>query len=142
MTAPYSYGSNTWASQYYATLDKPCGYYDLSVFTSLENVPPESDLFALTADQWAARMDGMSVLSKAVVDGVWGDYVTPIPPVPLKTQANDALTWIASQASMASAMGETFTADMKSYVKAVQAIANGTDTTSTALPYRPTDIMS
>jgi hypothetical protein len=30
---------------------------------------------------------------------------------------------------------------MKAYVKAIAAIANGTDTTSTALPAQPSDVM-
>ena len=62
-------------------------------------------------------------------------------PVSLKTQATTAQAWIQQQASLASAMGEVFTADMKAYVKAIAAIANGTDTTSTALPAQPTDVM-
>lgn len=63
-------------------------------------------------------------------------------PVSLKTQATSAQAWIAQQASLASAMGEVFTADMKAYVVAVNAIANGTDTTSTALPTQPADVMA
>lgn len=43
---------------------------------------------------------------------------------------------------MAAAMGETFTDDMKSYVKAVKAIADGSDVTSKKLPDRPASIMS
>ncbi|MGY6770150.1 hypothetical protein [Komagataeibacter sp. NFXK3] len=39
-------------------------------------------------------------------------------------------------------MGETFTADMKAYVLAIAAIANGIDTTSTTLPAQPTDVMT
>lgn len=63
-------------------------------------------------------------------------------PVSLKTQAISAQSWILQQANLASAMGEVFTADMRAYVKAINAIANGTDTTSTALPSQPTDIMT
>lgn len=137
----YSYNGNTWSGQYYANLSKPCGYYDLSILSTLENVPPESELFALTDEQWAARMDGSLMLSKAVIDGVWVDYTSEVI-VPIKTQAANELTWISSEASLASAMAETFTDDMKAYVKAVQAIANGTDTTTTTMPSRPTDIMS
>ncbi len=59
----------------------------------------------------------------------------------LKSQASAALTWCSQQASLASMMGQTFTADMKTYVAAVQAIVNGTDTTSTTLPTQPTDVM-
>lgn len=63
-------------------------------------------------------------------------------PIPLKTQATSAQAWINQQANLAAAMGEVFTADMKAYVKAITAIADGTDTTSTALPTQPTDVMT
>lgn len=142
MTAPYSYENNTWSQSYYATMDKPCSYYNLSALTTLDGVPPESELFPLTDDQWEARMDGNQLLDKAVVNGVWGDYVRPIVPIPLVDQATTEMSWISSQASLAAAMGETFTDDMKTYVKSIQAIKNGTDTTSTTLPTRPTDVMS
>lgn len=62
--------------------------------------------------------------------------------VPLKTQATSAQAWIQQQANLAAAMGEVFTADMKAYVQAIAAIANGTDTTSTALPAQSTDVMT
>lgn len=138
---PYTDGKNTWSGQYYATLTAPCGYYDLAAFTTFANVPPESELFALTPEQWAARMDGNTVLPKAVVNGVWVDYSPPIPTVPLTTQAATAQAWIQQQANLAAAMGEAFTADMKAYVKAVNAIASGADTASTALPAQPADVM-
>ncbi|QHC34172.1 hypothetical protein [Komagataeibacter xylinus] len=60
----------------------------------------------------------------------------------LKGQAQSALGWCSQQASLASMMGETFTADMKAYVLAISAIASGTDTTSTTLPAQPTDVMT
>ncbi|MGS0649174.1 hypothetical protein ACU81Q_16320 [Komagataeibacter melomenusus] len=69
-------------------------------------------------------------------------YTPPAVAVPLKTQAATAQAWIQQQANLAAAMGETFTADMKSYVTAITAIANGTDTTSTTLPAQPTDVMT
>jgi hypothetical protein len=78
----------------------------------------------------------------AVVNGQLVDYAPPVVPVPLKTQAATAQAWIQQQANLATAMGEVFTADMKAYVKAIAAIASGTDTTSTALPAQPTDVMA
>lgn len=78
----------------------------------------------------------------AVVNGELVDYTPPVVAVPLKTQAAAAQAWIQQQANLATAMGETFTADMKAYVTAISAIASGTDTTSTALPAQPTDVMT
>jgi hypothetical protein len=66
----------------------------------------------------------------------------PAPIVTLKEQATAVQAWIQQQANLAAAMGEVFTADMKDYVKAINAIASGADTTSTALPARPTDILT
>jgi hypothetical protein len=77
----------------------------------------------------------------AVENGALVDYTAPAVAIPLKTQAASAQAWIQQQANLAAAMGEVFTADMKAYVKAIAAIANGTDTTSTALPAQPSDVM-
>lgn len=67
----------------------------------------------------------------------------PAAVVPLKDQAaSENANWIQSQINEASVMGETFSDAMKAYVKEVRAIASGADTTSTALPARPSDIMS
>lgn len=74
--------------------------------------------------------------------GAWSFTVPAAAAVPLKTQAATEQAWIQQQANLAAAMGEVFTADMKAYVKAVNAIADGTDTTSTVLPAQPTDVMT
>ena len=63
-------------------------------------------------------------------------------PIPLKTQAASAQVWIQQQANLAAAMGEVFTTDMRAYVKAIAAIASGTDTTSTVLPAQPSEVMT
>ncbi|WP_159262943.1 DUF3047 domain-containing protein [Komagataeibacter xylinus] len=99
-----------------------------------------SDLsqIALTAAQWTARQTtGQGIQNGAIVA-----YTPPAAVVPLKTQATSAQAWIQQQANLAAAMGATFTADMKAYVLAINAIASGTDTTSTTLPAQPTDVMT
>lgn len=128
--------------RYYATMDKPCAWYDMWAFPSTDGLPAASTLFAMTADQWAAKGGNAGTRSMAVVNGQLVDYAPPVVPVPLKTQAATAQAWIQQQANLAAAMGETFTADMKAYVQAIAAIANGTDTTSTALPVKPSDVMA
>ena len=142
MSAPYTDGTRTWSNRYYADLNTPCGYYDLAGLSTLANVPDPDKLFALSDAQWTARMNGNSVLSKAVVNGIWQDYTAPAVLIPMKTQAVTAQAWVQQQANLAAAMGEVFTVDMKSYVLAINAIANGTDTTSTALPAQPTDVLA
>ncbi|WP_308719178.1 hypothetical protein [Komagataeibacter xylinus] len=74
--------------------------------------------------------------------GAWAFAAPVAATVSLATQAQGAQAWIIQQANLATAMGETFTADMKAYVTAVTAIASGTDTTRTALPAQPTDVMT
>lgn len=95
-------------------------------------------MIPLTQAQWAARLP----VGQGVQAGTIVPYTQPIAVVPLKTQAQNAKVWINQQANLAAAMGETFTADMKAYVLAINVIANGTDTTSTALPAQPTDVMT
>ncbi|MCQ8279848.1 hypothetical protein NFI95_15495 [Acetobacteraceae bacterium KSS8] len=55
----------------------------------------------------------------------------------LQIQAQNALVVVQQQATLTVAMGGTFSAAMQTYVRALQAIANGTDTTSTVLPAEP-----
>lgn len=101
-------------------------------------MPDTSATVAVTAAQWQARVSSFW----RVENGELVIY-TPAPViVPLKTQAQNAQAWIQQQANLTAAMGEVFTAEMKAYVKAIAAIANGTDTTSTALPAQPTDVMA
>lgn len=74
-------------------------------------------------------------------NGAWSFTPPETPTLTLSQQAQNAETWIQQQANLATAMGEVFTADMRAYVKAIAAIAGGTDTTSTALPAQPADVM-
>ncbi|GBQ53592.1 hypothetical protein ACM0P6_04975 [Komagataeibacter sucrofermentans] len=136
---------NLYPNRYYVAYDKTAAQptpvtarYDMSVYGSLAGLPAAADLLALTPEQWAALpTHGIGVQNGAIID-----YTPPAPPVPLQTQAKNAQAWITQQANLAAAMGETFTADMKAYVLAINAIASGTDTTSTALPAQPTDVMT
>ncbi|MBF0858401.1 hypothetical protein HKD24_04115 [Gluconobacter sp. LMG 31484] len=127
-------------ARYYVQSDST-GYithwYDTWDMGNIESVPPAASLLAVTEDQWndptVHAALGVGVKNGAIVAMT---YV-----VPLATQAKEEMSWINQQASLASSMGETFTDAMRSYVKAIQAIANGSDTTSTALPARPDVIM-
>lgn len=132
-------------ARYYASYDTTAtqptavtGWYDVWGMSNTANVPAASDMLPLNASQWAARTpSGFGILSGALVS-----YTPPVVAVPLKTQAQRAQIWISQQAALAAAMGEVFTADMRAYVASINAIANGTDTTSTALPTQPTDVMA
>lgn len=131
-------------ARYYATLDVPARFFDTWDMSDPSIIPDVGNLFALTLEQWQGK-GGASGAQKAMVvqDGQFIPYQPPAIIVPLAAQAHSELTdWIASQAAMATAMGERFTDDMKSYVKAVSAIAYGSDVTTEKLPDRPTSIMS
>ena len=132
----------TYPARYYATLDKPCAWYDMWVFSSTEGLPAPSSLYAMTTEQWSAKGGDYGTRSMAVINGQLVDYTPPVVPVSLQTQAATAQVWIQQQANLAAAMGEVFTAEMKAYVIAIAAIASGTDTTSTVLPAHPADVMA
>lgn len=114
-------------------------WVDVNVFLSAPAwLPAASDMIALTEAEWTVRSTGTQIM----VNGAVQTYTPPVVAVPLQTQATTAQAWIQQQANLASAMGEVFTADMKAYVRAIAAIASGADTTSTALPAQPADVMA
>lgn len=138
---------NDYPKRYYAsyntTASQPTpvtGWFDTWDMSSVDNVPSADDMIPVTESQWNdttfRKPNG-----KGVKDGVIVDYTPPATPIPLTTQAQSAMSWVNEQASLASAMGETFTDDMKAYVKALRDIISGSDTTSTELPKQPSDVM-
>lgn len=136
--------NKNYPARYYAAYDTSAAqptpitaWYDMALYGSLDGFPPASEMIALTADQW----EKLSRIGYGVQNGNLVPYTPPIPVVPLKTQAQTAQAWINQQYAQSFAMGTPFTADMRAYVKAIAAIANGTDTTSTALPAQPADVM-
>lgn len=130
-----------YGSRFYCDSSTPCAVYDMWGFGTIDGLPPEASLHAITPEQYADRQAKPRDQYYDATTASLLDY-TPAPvAVPLKTQAATAQAWIQQQANLAAAMGEAFTADMKAYVKAVNAIASGADTTSTALPAQPADVM-
>lgn len=144
MTTNDKWWSKPYPARYYAIYDTtasqpaPVGWLDMDVFSKLPAiVTANTGLIALSSDQWTQRYSQ----NYGAKSGVLVSYTPPAVVVPLVTQAMNAQTWIQKQANLAAAMGEVFTDGMKAYVKAIAAIANGTDTTSTVLPTQPTDVM-
>lgn len=132
-------------ARYYVSFDSTAtqpttvlGWFDMWEVSNLVNIPSADNLIAISASDWAARQ----LSGVGVKDGKLVSYTPPVPQVALSVQANSEDVWIQQQAALATAMGETFTDEMKAYVKAVRAIADGTDSTSIVLPARPTDIIS
>lgn len=92
-----------------------------------------------------ADYDRLPTLPGAKIDstGTLVSYTPPAVVIPLKEQASTAL----QQARMAiynnyGILGEPTPAAWITYLRALMAIANGTDTTSTALPAAPSDTAS
>lgn len=131
----------TYPDRYYCDKNSPCAVYDMWGFSSAPTSPALADLYPITADAYADRQQNPRQQYYDTTTGKLADYVPPVVVVPLADRAAAEVSgWIQSQINYAAAMGETFSDAMKAYVKAVQAIASGTDKTSTALPDRPTDI--
>ncbi|MFT9289413.1 hypothetical protein [Gluconobacter oxydans] len=134
-----------WPARYYASYDRTApqptsvtGWWDVWDMSDVSNVPPAADMVALTGAQWSARLP----FGAGVQDGQVVAYVPPSAPLSVQVQAETEMSWIHQQASLAAAMGQSFTQAMRDYVTAVSAIAAGTDTTTAALPARPADIMA
>ena len=133
--------------RYYCDSDTPAGFYDTWGYSSTDHLPDISELHPVTSAQWTERQNsaatGLKQSTWNAASGSLEPYTPPAVVVPLATKAQSEMSgWISQQAAMAVAMGETFTDEMRAYVKAIQAIATGADTTSTALPTQPTDVMA
>ncbi|WP_231877991.1 hypothetical protein [Gluconobacter albidus] len=105
--------------------------------STLDNVPPASDMIAVTEAQWndpTFRLPvGKGVKNKKIVD-----YTPPAYVAPLTDQATTALanarTYVQNNYTM---LNEATPDAWVTYLKALMAIANGTDTKSKTLPSVP-----
>ena len=95
------------------------GWYDTGVFT-YPNLPPSTDLFEVTAAEWAARLSNPS--GWAISNGALVAYTPPVPP---PTLAQQAATLIAS--------GLTITSTGTPAI-------NGTYTVASGVPFGREDI--
>ena len=120
-------------ARYYAATDKP-GWFDTWDLSDLTHVPPANELLALTEAEWLQNR-GTSKVGK---DGALVDFITPAIALPLSEQAAAALALARQHVTNAYALLNEATPDAwVAYLRALAAIANGTDTTSAALPEAP-----
>mgnify|MGYP001212975671 CR=1 FL=1 len=139
-------GTLVYAARYYASYDKAAhqptpvtGWYDTWDMSSVSNVPEASNMIPISESDWNNIDTFRLPIGRGVLNSKIIDYTPPPAPVPLKTQAQSALA-IARQTvwDEYSSINENTPDNWVTYLKALMAIANGTDTTSTALPSAPT----
>lgn len=134
-----------WPARYYASYDTTAaqptpvtGWYDTWDMTSVANVPAASAMIAVAETDWNNTTTFRLPTGKGVQSGTIIDYTPPSATIPLATQAESALATARQYVSNNYTMLNDPTPDAwVTYLKALMAIANGTDTTSTALPSVP-----
>lgn len=138
-------GALLYPDRYYAAYDTTAvqptivtGWYDTWGMTSVANVPPVSRLIAVSAEDWTDVTRFRLSFGRGVKDGAVIDYTPPAPPVPLKTQAATTLAVAATKtwAKFGSKRIDVPQAWVD-YQIALEAIEDGSDTTSTELPAEP-----
>ena len=118
------------------------GWFDVWALSDASQAPNAADMIPVSASDWGDTDKFRLPVGRGVLNGAIIDYTPPAPSVPIIDQAKSAMAWIQQQASLAGAMGQTFTTDMKAYVSAIQGIISGADTSATTLPEQPTSVMT
>lgn len=113
------------------------GWVDVTLYTNKPDwLPDAASMVSLTEDQWNARQ----FVNQVIKDGQVVTETPEVPVIPLKTQAAAALstarTYVYNNYGI---LNEDTPTEWVTYIKALMAISNGTDTTSTTLPTQPTD---
>ena len=126
----YAYSSTTETLGGYPVV----GWVDVAIFSAAPSwLPVAADMIALTSDEWAAR----KLVNQIVVDGAVSTYTPPA--LTLAAQATAALSTARTTVYNNYGILNEATPDAwVTYLKALMAIADGTDTASTALPSAPT----
>lgn len=138
-------GALVYAARYYASYDTTAaqptpvtGWYDTWGMSDTSAVPPASDMIPISETDWNNTDEFRLPVGRGVQGGKIIDYTPPSMPLPLKTQAASALATARTYVNNNYTMLNEATPDAwVTYLKALMAIAGGTDTTSTALPARP-----
>lgn len=132
-------------ARYYASYDTTApqptpvtGWYDTWDMSSVSNVPAATDMIPISETDWNNDDTFRLPVGRGVLNGKIIDYTPPPTPVPLKTQAQSALATARQTVWDEYGSINEATPDVwVTYLKALMAIANGTDTTSTTLPTAP-----
>lgn len=125
-------------ARFYCDTSKPCAVYDMWGFSTVQASPAVTDLMPITAAEYADRQANYREQYYDTATGALADYVAPVVVPTLSQQATTALS--AARTTVYNNYGilnEDTPDAWVTYLKALMAIANGTDTTSTALPSAP-----
>lgn len=110
------------------------GWIDVSIFSNAPpGLPPAADMIALTPTEWAER----KLVNQIVVDGKVSTY-TPFSST-IRTGSDRPVYARATVYNNYDILNEATPDEWVVYIKALMAITNGKDTTSTALPTQSTD---
>ena len=132
---------------YYAATEKLAdgtmpvtGWFDISSDSDPSNYPDPATLTPVSAADWQRQYTQTPRTPWQIKGGELVGYTPPPVVIPLKEQAATAL----QQARITvynnyGILGEPTPAVWVTYLRSLMAIANGTDTTSTALPAAPSD---
>ncbi|WP_244284869.1 hypothetical protein [Acetobacter persici] len=131
--------------RYYAAYDLSAtqptpvtGWYDTWGMSSVTTVPPASNLLPVSAEDWSDTTSFRLPTGRGVLAGKVIDYTAPIPPVPLATQARNALVTARQTVwEEYGALNDPTPQVWVDYLKALRAIAQGQETTRTTLPEPP-----
>ena len=132
--------------RYYASYDTTAtqptqvtGWYDTWDMSSVSNVPEAANMIPISESDWNNTDTFRLPIGRGVLNGKIITYTPPPAPIPLTTQAQSALA-IARQTvwDEYGSINEKTPDAWVTYLKALMAIANGTDTMSTTLPTAPT----
>ncbi|MFT8890819.1 MAG: hypothetical protein ABF888_03160 [Acetobacter papayae] len=125
-------------ARYYADKNTPCGVFDMWGFSSAPTSPAVTELYPITAKQYADRQANVRQQYYDTATGALADYVAPVVEPTLAEQATTALTTARTYVyNNYGILNEATPDTWTTYLKALMAIASGTDTTSTALPAEP-----
>lgn len=117
------------------------GWFDIASDSDPSNYPDLSTLTPLSAEDWCLQYNQRPERTLwQIKDGKLAPYTSPTPVIPLKDRASTALQQARKTVyNNYSIIGFPTPAAWVTYLRALMAIEDGTDTASVSLPIPPSD---